>query len=99
MRSSDLNQPNLFADDDVDDGVSPMVLVCSDELLVLFCDGVRFGSGLAFGVDKRRRVEMSDNFMTEMRRMKIWNKKHKMKMYKFGKFCNDNDLRRCSLKG
>lgn len=50
-RSRDLNQPNFCGCD------GSLVL----ELLLLFWDEVRLGSaGLAFGVESRRRVEMSE---------------------------------------
>lgn len=57
-RSSDLNQPSFC-------GVS----VSNDvlELFELFCDGVRFGIGLAFGVDKRLLVAMSESFKHKTR--------------------------------
>lgn len=59
-RSSDLNQPSLVGASDV---------VCNEvlELFVLFWDGVRFGSGLALGVDKRRRVAISDSYSMQYR--------------------------------
>lgn len=47
--SIDLNQPNFCG----------IFSCCVDDELLLFCDGVRLGSGLALGVDRRRRVEMS----------------------------------------
>lgn len=53
-RSSDLNHPSFC-------GVS--VANCEVlKLFVLFCDGLRFGSGLALGVDNRRRVVISCSF-------------------------------------
>lgn len=50
--SIDLNQPNFCG----------IFSCCVDVELLLFWDGVLLGSGLALGVDKRRRVEMSRDY-------------------------------------
>lgn len=53
--SMDLNQPNFCG----------IFSCCVDDELLLFWDGVRLGSGLALGVDRRRRVEMSRDYNTK----------------------------------
>lgn len=53
-RSSDLNQPSLLpVDSELFDCANVLIL------FVLFCDEVRFGIGLAFGVDSLRRLAIS----------------------------------------
>lgn len=57
--SNDLNQPDDFDGGGVcfDDASLRWLDTCDN--FELFCDGIRFGMGLAFGVESRRRVAIS----------------------------------------
>lgn len=55
--SNDLNQPLLVDGVGFGDASLRWLDICDN--FELFCDGIRFGMGLAFGVDRRRRVAMS----------------------------------------
>lgn len=54
--SNDLNQP-VFCGAGFEDASLRWLDTCDN--FELFCDGIRFGMGLAFGVESRRRVAIS----------------------------------------